>query len=107
MSGTYWHIVSSGNDEKSRIPDLRRYERIEWPFTIIHNCLNSCNKILVWENKRKGKNRILIYCDEIRYLAVLDNRGSYYFFWTAYPIDYEHTRKKLLKEYNKYAKAAH
>ncbi|MNH30689.1 hypothetical protein D3C79_909980 [compost metagenome] len=28
---TFWHMISEGNDEAERLPDLRRCERIRWP----------------------------------------------------------------------------
>lgn len=104
MSGTFWHIVSSGNDENNREPDLRRYETIEYPAFIIENCPDICPNILVWENTRKSKRRILIYCTSIRYLVVLEKKDSYLIFWTSYPVTYNHHHEKLLKEYNEYSK---
>ncbi len=97
--GTFWHIISSGEDEESRLPDLRRYERIKWPAHILKYCKDNCTKILVWKNKRKGKTRILLWCQEIDYVVVLDERADFCIFWTAYPVNYEHTKRKLMKEY--------
>lgn len=101
-SGTFWHIISNGPDEASRTPDLRRYERIAWPSHVLGYCQNQCSNILIWKNKRKGKSRVLLWCRDINYLVVLDEKKDYYIFWTAYPITYKHTRDKLLTEYNEY-----
>lgn len=103
-SGTFWHIISSGPEEISRLPDLRRYERVAWPAFILDYCKNNCNQLLIWKNKRKGKTRILLWCQDIDYLVVLDERDKYCLFWTAYPVTYKHTKEKLLKEYNEYMK---
>ena len=100
--GTFWHIISTGTDEANRIPDLRRYERITWPAHILGYCKQNCDKLLIWKNKRKGKNRILLWCKEIDYLVVLDERKDYCLFWTAYPVERQHTRNKLMKEYTEY-----
>lgn len=106
-SATFWHIISSGPDEADRSPDLRRYERISWPFYILKQCIDQCDQLLVWENIRHGETRILIFCQNIDYLVVLSKRNNYLVFWTAYPVTYPHTKRKLLKEYNEYmAKAA-
>ena len=104
-SGTFWHIVSSGEIEDERIPDFRRYERIAWPGYILDYCSENCDKILVWENNRKGKKRILLWCKEIDYIVILDSRTDFYIFWTAYPINQGHTKRKLQKEYDEYIKA--
>lgn len=106
-SGTFWHIISSGKEEETRQPELRRYERIEWPAYILSYCLNNCENILLWKNTRKKSDRILIWCKSIDYLVVLADRKDYILFWTAYPVTHSHTKKKLQKEYDEYiAKAA-
>ena len=103
-SGTFWHIISSGDSEESRIPDFRRYERVTWPAYILSYCKDNCDKILVWKNQRKNKTRILLWCQDIDYLVVLDERKDFCLFWTAYPTTYSHTKEKLMKEYTEYWK---
>lgn len=100
--GTFWHITSSGNTEETKVPDYDRYEKIAWPGFILSDCIKNCNELLIWENKRNRKTRVLIWCKKIDYLVILEERTSYYLFWTAYPITYDHTRKKLQKEYSLY-----
>lgn len=106
---TFWHIISSGPEETSRIPDLRRYERVQWPGFILSYCVNQCSKLLIWETTRKTKNRVLLWCKDIDYLVVLDKRKDFYLFWTAYPVTYERKKYTLQAEYDAYinAKAAH
>ena len=77
-SGTFWHIISSGDSEESRIPDFRRYERVTWPAYILSYCKDNCDKILVWKNQRKNKTRILLWCQDIDYLVVLDERKDFF-----------------------------
>lgn len=101
-SCTFWHIISTGPIEDERTPDLRRYERIAWPAYILNYCQNHCSNLLIWKNIRKGKHRILLWCRDIDYLVVLDERKDYCLFWTAYPVERSHTKQKLLKEYNAY-----
>ena len=99
---TFWHIVSEGSVEFDRTPDIRRYERISWPKKVIEYCHASCIKIKVWENKRNGEKRILLWCEDIEYLVVLADRKDYILFWTAYPVTEEHRKRKLQKEYEEY-----
>ena len=56
----------------------------------------------MWKNKRKGKSRIVLWCTEIDYVVILDERADFLIFWTAYPVTYQHTREKLLKEYHEF-----
>jgi hypothetical protein len=101
-SATFWHIITSGREEQNRIPDLRRCERILWPSYILESCIDNCDKILIWENKRKNDKRILIWCKTVEYLIVLAKRKDYVIFWTAYPVINKHTQCKLQKEYDHY-----
>lgn len=104
MSATFWHITSSGSEEANRTPDLRRYETIAWPAFILDYCLYGCQELLVWKNRRKGKTRVLLWCQDIDYVVVLDERKEFCVFWTAYPVTHRHTREKFLKEYEQYQK---
>lgn len=38
---TFWHITSEGKEEDSRLPELRRCERIRWPRPIIEHFADS------------------------------------------------------------------
>lgn len=102
----FYHLICENYDEKdesSRLPNLRRCERIKWPKYIIENCEESkCKDLLVWPNTRKGKKNILLYCVSLDYLVVLGVRNGYYLLTTAYPVTRYDTRKGLLKEYAKY-----
>lgn len=101
-SATFWHIISQGENESARIPDLRRYERIAWPFYILESCADHCDNLLIWENARKGNTRVLLFCTDLDYLVVLAKRNGYLVFWTAYPVNQSHQRNKLIKEYHDY-----
>jgi hypothetical protein len=65
-SATFWHLVSEGNVEEDRLPDLRRCERIRWPCPIIENCDEPCIKI--WENERKGERRLCLWLEDEEFL---------------------------------------
>jgi len=102
-AATFWHMISEGKVESEREPDLRRCERISWPAPIIENFND--DKIRCWTKKIKRDNRILLWLVEEDYLVVLNERKGYILPWTAYLIEYNHTRRKLEKEYNAYKKA--
>ncbi len=103
---TFWHITSEGMDEETRTPDIRRLERISWPKRIIEYCSAYCSNIKVWENLRKGEKRILLWCEDIEYLVVLADRNTYTLIWTAYPVQENHKKRKLQKEYENCIKSS-
>jgi hypothetical protein len=93
----FWHITSEGRKENERIPDIRRCERICWPKPIIeqHNDI----AIRCWRNTRGQGRKIILWLYEQDYIVVLTERKTYVILWTAYPITFDNTRKKLQKEY--------
>ena len=97
---TFWHCTSEGEEEQERIPDIRRCERIRWPRPIIEHC--DYKAIRCWCNKRSSDKRILLWFYQEDYLVVLADRKKYVLLWTAYPVIYEHTKEKLMKEYEDY-----
>jgi hypothetical protein len=62
----------------------------------------------IWENIRDGEKRVCIWLsfDIEDYLVVLAKRTGYLLFWTAYPLTYESTKRKLQKEYEAYKAGA-
>lgn len=102
---TFWHLLSEGDVEEDRLPDLRRCERIRWPRPIIDNSDDQTCGIKIWENTRRGEKRICIWLEQHDYLVVLAKRNNYVLFWTAYPVVQSHRKKKLQKEYEEYQKS--
>ena len=100
---TFYHITHEGENESSRTPDYRRMERIRYPKFSITNYEN--DEILLWENKRGKDTRILLFNYVEGYIVILTKREGYYLFWTAYLVQQQHRKKKLLKEYEAYIKA--
>ena len=99
---TFWHCTSEGEEEEERPPDIRRCERIRWPRPIIEH---STDKLVrCWRNKRGSEKRILLWFCEDDYLVVLADRGNYVLLWTAYLVTYNHTREKLIREYEEFQK---
>ncbi len=99
---TFWHIVSEGDIEEDRVPNLRRCERIRWPRPIIEHYYES--EIKIWENEKNKSKRVYLWFEEYSYLVVLIKKPSYYLLLTAFPIEYEHYQRKLRKEFDEYKK---
>ncbi len=100
---TFYHITHEGEDENNRQPDLRRMERIRYPKFVIEQ--NQHTEILIWKNRRGKDERILLFNNSENYIVVLTERKEFYLFITAYVVDTEHRKRKLLKEYEAYKKA--
>lgn len=100
---TFWHMTSEGSDEEERLPDLRRLERIKWPAEMINHSDHPYLK--VWENTRGTKTNILIFHEKEGYLVILRKGNGYLIPWTAYLIEHEWRKKKLVKEYEEYIKS--
>ncbi|OHB75203.1 MAG: hypothetical protein A2Z34_03210 [Planctomycetes bacterium RBG_16_59_8] len=95
---TFWHITSEGNVEQNRVPDLRRCERIGWVRAIIDH--DGDPTVLCWPQMRGRKRRHILWMKEADFAVVLEKRPGCWWLWTAYPTERQHTREKLLKEYD-------
>lgn len=98
---TFWHIVSEGDQESERIPDMRRCERIRWPKSLIENV----NYVNIWETIRPWKNqkqrRINLALSDFSYLVVIAERNKGFDLVTAYPLEKMARREKLRTEFEK------
>lgn len=102
MHRTFYHITHEGEDEANRQPDMRRMERICFPKFVIDNTQH--REILIWKNKRGRDERIVLFNEVENYVLILTYRGGYYLFITAYLVEKEHRKQKLLNEYEAYIK---
>lgn len=102
----FWHLVSEGQVEDNRTPNIRRCERISWIKPLIEK--KESKYLRVWRNQRKTKKgiekRIVISKADFDYVVILTKRKNYYMLCTAYPVERSHQRRKLAKEYNAYKK---
>lgn len=109
-SATFWHIISTGESEQDRIPDFRRCERIKWPRPLMdeysdNHAANGCaNRIIWWQNERKGETRYLLSPLDFSYVFVVADRGEFVLPWTAYYVEHTSRRRKYQKEYEEYWK---
>ena len=92
-----------------RNPDFRRCERIRWCRSFIENYACSgyecftCEGLKVWDEPVRSRTQTCILSEEYRYMVVLEKRNDYYQLITAYYIEYEHSMRKKLRNYEKYS----
>lgn len=82
----FWHLISEGEKEEERTPDMRRCERLGWVKWIIENC-DTCPDISWWENKRGSQKHVVIWYEKGNYAVVLARRNNYYLLKTAYLVN--------------------
>lgn len=99
---TFWHMTSEGTDEANRTPDLRRCERIRWPRPVIEEA--DAKGLKVWIAVRNNERRINIWLEAEDYVVVLAQRKEYLLPWTAYLVTYDHTRRRLRREFEEYSR---
>jgi hypothetical protein len=100
MEATFWHLITTGEEEQDRTPVIRRCERIGWPRAIADH--DGDQSIRWWVETRGRRQRIHLWCVPADYLFVLCEREDYVLPWTAFPIEYKHQRVKLEKRWNQF-----
>lgn len=96
-AATFWHLISEGEIEDDRLPNMRRCERIPWAREIIEHCDDP--EVKVWDVRRGNELRTLLWCEEAEYVVVLARRKNYSILWTAYPVIENHRKRKFQSEY--------
>ncbi len=92
----FWHLITEGEKEEERTPDLRRCERISWVSWVIQN--HEMNKgISSWPNKRGSETHIVLWYETGDYAVILAERNGYFLLKTAYIVD-ERRKKKFVQE---------
>jgi len=64
---TFWHMITKGEKELTRTIDYSRSEKLPWIKPTIEN--ESRPEVLVWENKRKCEQRIVLWIKSKDYVA--------------------------------------
>lgn len=99
---SFWHVISEGQSENDRIPDIRRCERIGWIGWIIEQADSDSPKIkslVTRRTTRKGTSeRLVLWCDEAEFVVVLEERSQFFLLVTAYPVT-GHRAAKLKKDW--------
>lgn len=93
----FWHLISEGEKEEDRVPDLRRCERLRWVPWVIRNA-DSDARVSWWENQRGSNTHVVLWFEEEDFVVVLAKRADYYLLRTAYCVENAHRRKGLQRE---------
>lgn len=108
-SATFWHLISTGDDESARIPDLRRCERIGWPRAMMDSHTAGkptiASKVIWWMNSRGRSNRYVLATRGFHYVVIVEDRGDFVLPWTAYTVERDHQRTKLQREFDAFWKS--
>ena len=106
---SFWHIISDEHKgtpkcDKNRIPNLERCSKIVWVKPLITD-LNSCKHYKVWVqfHDKTNRNRYFIWCTNIDYLVILEDRKSFFKLITAYPVR-KSKKVQLNNHYEQYIK---
>ena len=99
---TFWHLVSEGDVEVTRTPDLRRCERISWVRAIIDH--DGDPAVMSWPNVRGGKSRQVLWLKQLDFAVILEKRTDCWWLWTAYQTTLGRHRK-FEKEYDEWIKS--
>lgn len=95
----FWHLVSYGDVEDERLPDLRRCERIGWVRAAIEHA--GSERVKCWQNRRRGEDRYVIWLEDEDFVVILADRRKYVLVWTAYVLQGQHRRDKFRREYER------
>lgn len=103
---TFWHLISTGEGEKTRDIDFERCKRIRWPKPIVE--VNASQKVNCWVEKKRREWRHHIALLDFSYVVVLAERNGYFLLWTAFYVETNHRRRKLRNKWeeSKMAEAA-
>lgn len=80
----FWHLISEGEREEERTPDIRRCERIRWVSWLVRNALSDPD-ITWWENDRWGNTHIVIWHENENFAVVLAKRSGYVLWVFSFP----------------------
>ncbi|MDO8437381.1 MAG: hypothetical protein Q7S69_04350 [Nitrosomonadaceae bacterium] len=96
----FWHLVERG-DTGERFPDFRRAERLPWARAMLDHL--DAPEILDWDfEEGDGSVHTYVWLKDFDYLIVMKKyRDGRRRLITAYHINYENARRKLLKKFER------
>ncbi|MEK7607378.1 MAG: oxidoreductase [Patescibacteria group bacterium] len=101
---TFWHLISEGEKEEDRTPDLRRCERLDWVAWVIQNC-ESNPDISYWESRRKRSKNFVIWYEKGEFAVVIARRSRYFVLLSAYHVMSGHRINAFIREREEYRKS--
>ena len=109
-SATFWHLISDGDVEAERLPNMRRCELIGWPRPMMDEFdeadpgTTAC-RIVWWKESRRNEERYLLAPEDFSYIVVVADRGDYVLPWTAFWVEHTHQRDKRERAYRAFWEA--
>jgi hypothetical protein len=108
----FWHLVTEdqdvtrdGREQKARLPELRRCERICWPGAILRE--GEGERVAVWRERRQDGLRLVHALRDFSYMVALSIRGGgKLFLATAFPVELRWRQDRLRKQYERYLSTA-
>jgi hypothetical protein len=101
----FWHLTSKYEivdrkaERKERVYDHERSKRLPWARCIIDNY--KAIEIKYWDFEEGNRRiRTYIWLEDFDYLVVLEKKGNRYWLITAFFVDTNSFKQKLLKKYN-------
>lgn len=98
----FWHVISEGDQEDERTPDLERCARISWIAWTIACCDKGEDCIRWWLSERSTsrgkKTNLVLWAHEHDYVVILEPREDHAMLVSAYPLRGRRAQK-LAKEY--------
>lgn len=98
----FWHIISEGQVEEDRLPDLDRCRRIRWIKWVIENH-QACSDVSFWAEKMRGKNEVVLWIEKEQYVVVLSERRDAWLLKTSYLATRSGKIRQLKRNREKYA----
>ncbi|HLA64083.1 MAG TPA: hypothetical protein VK610_06625 [Rhodothermales bacterium] len=100
----FWHLVTEGEVEEQRTPDMRRCERLPWIPWVIRQASESDGRtgpVLWWVNKRRSGEGYVLWFREEEYIVVLSIRPGYLLLKTAF-LHEPHRARTYQREWESY-----
>lgn len=79
---TYWHMVTDGPDELTRVLDLPRLVRMPWAKPLLDH--HKHETVKRWWNFRAGRRHFCLWHPPVNYLLVIKERYDGLFLTTTY-----------------------
>lgn len=74
--GTFWHLMSEGEDEQTRTPDHDRCARLGWIRAMLDHFESNGPDVRVWRQLRSGRTNYGVALPTFEYVVFLGERGS-------------------------------
>jgi hypothetical protein len=101
---TFHHIITKENQNNDDIREFSqdRAERIKFPKFYIDNHQSSLSNYKIWSRTKNNETKYYISDTNYDYLVILSQRKNYIMLLSAFPIETNHYKYKLKKEYEQY-----